>query len=70
MRPSWPAWRRGSRRPRRPGRRSSADESALAGPPEPGEEELHVLREYALLAGERGVLLGPRGDFSSMCFPR
>jgi hypothetical protein len=30
----------------------------------------HVLREYALLAdGERGVLVGPRGDFSWMCFP-
>ena len=41
------------------------------GHPEPGEEEPHVLREYALLAdGERGVLLGPRGDFSWMCFPR
>ncbi len=31
----------------------------------------HVLREYALLAdGERGILVGPRGDFSWMCFPR
>ncbi len=30
----------------------------------------HVLREYALLAdGERGVLVGPRGDFSWLCFP-
>ena len=30
-----------------------------------------VLREYALLAdGERGVLVGPRGDFVWMCFPR
>jgi hypothetical protein len=30
----------------------------------------HVLREYALLAdGERGVLVGPRGDFAWMCFP-
>ena len=30
----------------------------------------HVLREYALLAdGERGVLVGPRGDFVWMCFP-
>jgi alpha,alpha-trehalase len=36
--------------------------------PEPGP---HVLREYALLAdGERGILVGPRGDFSWMCFPR
>jgi GH15 family glucan-1,4-alpha-glucosidase len=31
----------------------------------------HVLREYALLAdGERGVLVGPRGEFAWMCFPR
>ena len=30
-----------------------------------------MLREYALLAdGERGVLVGPRGDFVWMCFPR
>lgn len=30
----------------------------------------HVLREYAMLAdGERGVLVGPRGDFAWMCFP-
>ncbi len=31
----------------------------------------HVLREYALLAdGERGAVVGPRGDFAWMCFPR
>ncbi|MGH9102216.1 MAG: glycoside hydrolase family 15 protein [Acidimicrobiales bacterium] len=31
----------------------------------------HVLREYALLAdGERGALVGPRGDISWMCAPR
>ncbi|HET8978362.1 MAG TPA: glycoside hydrolase family 15 protein [Solirubrobacteraceae bacterium] len=31
----------------------------------------HVLREYALIAdGERGVIVGPRGDFAWMCFPR
>jgi alpha,alpha-trehalase len=31
----------------------------------------HPLRDYALLAdGERGVLVGPRGDFAWMCFPR
>jgi GH15 family glucan-1,4-alpha-glucosidase len=31
----------------------------------------HSLREYALLAdGERGVLVGPRGEFAWMCFPR
>jgi alpha,alpha-trehalase len=34
------------------------------------ELEPQTLREYALLAdGERGVLLGPRGDFAWMCFP-
>jgi hypothetical protein len=28
----------------------------------------HVLREYALLAdGERGIIVGPRGDFAWMC---
>ena len=32
---------------------------------------LHVLREYALLAdGERGALVGPRGDIVWMCSPR
>ncbi len=31
----------------------------------------HVLREYALLAdGERGVAVGPEGDFAWMCAPR
>jgi hypothetical protein len=35
------------------------------------EFPLHVLSEYALLAdGERGVLVGPRGDFVWMCTPR
>jgi GH15 family glucan-1,4-alpha-glucosidase len=30
-----------------------------------------VLREYALLAdGERGIVVGPSGDFAWMCFPR
>ncbi len=30
----------------------------------------HVLREYALLAdGERGALVGPRGDVAWLCFP-
>ena len=30
-----------------------------------------MLRDYAFLAdGERGVLVGPRGDISWMCFPR
>lgn len=40
-------------------------------PPPTGAAEPHVLREYALIAdGERGVLIGPRGDFSWLCFPR
>ena len=31
----------------------------------------HVLREYAVLAdGERGILVGRRGDFAWMCAPR
>ena len=35
------------------------------------EFPLHVLSEYALLAdGERGILIGPRGDFAWMCAPR
>jgi hypothetical protein len=30
----------------------------------------HVLREYALIAdGERGALIGPRGDIAWLCFP-
>jgi alpha,alpha-trehalase len=30
----------------------------------------HTLREYALLAdGERGALVGPRGDIAWLCFP-
>ena len=30
----------------------------------------HSLRDYALLAdGERGVVVGPRGEFAWMCFP-
>ncbi len=37
----------------------------------PAEFPLQVLREYALLAdGERGILVGPRGDFAWMCAPR
>jgi alpha,alpha-trehalase len=31
----------------------------------------HVLREYALIAdGERGAVVGPRGDLCWMCFPQ
>ncbi len=30
-----------------------------------------VLRQYALIAdGERGIVVGPRGDFCWMCLPR
>jgi GH15 family glucan-1,4-alpha-glucosidase len=37
-------------------------------PPDVGP---HVLREYGLLAdGERGVLVGPRGDLAWLCAPR
>lgn len=35
------------------------------------DETPHVLREYALLAdGERGIIVGPRGDCCWMCLPR
>jgi GH15 family glucan-1,4-alpha-glucosidase len=44
---------------------------AEAEAPEVGVERPHVLREYSLLAdGERGALVGPRGDIVWMCFPR
>jgi alpha,alpha-trehalase len=37
----------------------------------PGAAAPYVLREYTLLAdGERGVVVGPRGDFAWLCFPR
>ena len=42
-------------------------------PPVPAasSELPHVLREYALLAdGERGALIGPRGDICWLCLPR
>ncbi|BBZ28553.1 glycoside hydrolase [Mycolicibacterium madagascariense] len=36
-----------------------------------GIPQPHVLREYALLAdGERGALIGPRGDIAWLCAPR
>ena len=36
-----------------------------------GDFPPHVLREYALVAdGERGALVGPRGDFAWLCAPR
>jgi GH15 family glucan-1,4-alpha-glucosidase len=35
------------------------------------EQWSHVLREYAVLAdGQRGIVVGPRGDFAWMCMPR
>ncbi len=44
--------------------RSERDSIAEIGAP-------HILREYALIAdGERGAIVGPRGDFTWMCFPR
>jgi hypothetical protein len=37
----------------------------------PAHWEPTVLREYALVAdGERGILIGPRGEMVWMCFPR
>ena len=44
--------------------------NARADFPAPVEYPLQVLREYALLAdGERGVLVGPRGELAWMCVP-
>lgn len=38
---------------------------------DPPSRAPHVLREYALLSdGERGAVLGPRGDIVWMCMPR
>jgi hypothetical protein len=49
--------------PTRP-RPAPADAAPASVPP-------HVLREYALLAdGERGAVIGPRGDLAWLCFPR
>jgi hypothetical protein len=43
----------------------------VAASPATPEFPLHVLSEYPLLAdGERGILVGPRGDFVWMCAPR
>ena len=45
------------------GRSETVIDSALVKP--------HVLREYALLAdGERGAVVGPRGDIAWLCAPR
>jgi hypothetical protein len=44
--------------------KTSHDDEAVSYPP-------HVLRDYTFLAdGERGILVGPRGDFAWMCAPR
>ena len=45
--------------------------STRAVSPEADPFPLHVLREYALLAdGQRGALVGPRGECAWMCAPR
>ena len=45
--------------------------AAPATPQSPAQFPPQVLREYALLAdGERGILVGPHGDFVWMCVPR
>jgi GH15 family glucan-1,4-alpha-glucosidase len=53
-------------------RAKDEDETAAAGRQLSLAVEVpHILREYALLAdGERGVIVGPRGDFAWMCFPQ
>ncbi|HKA97291.1 MAG TPA: trehalase-like domain-containing protein [Streptosporangiaceae bacterium] len=39
--------------------------------PSTGEFPPHTLRDYALIAdGERGALIGPRGEIIWMCAPR
>ena len=43
----------------------------MTAPSKAGEFAPHVLREYALIAdGERGALIGPRGEIVWMCMPR
>jgi alpha,alpha-trehalase len=56
----------------RGGQRCAVAETTQApAPPAAAAPAPHVLREYALLAdGERGVVVGPRGDFAWLCFPR
>ncbi|MFJ2895038.1 glycoside hydrolase family 15 protein [Streptomyces sp. NPDC087218] len=40
-------------------------------PPRGGTPQPHALRDYALIAdGERGALVGPRGDIPWLCAPR
>ena len=65
--------RRGHFGRRRPGRRAGAAVSRDAnGRARHADTEApHVLREYALLAdGQRGAVLGPRGDIAWLCVPR
>jgi GH15 family glucan-1,4-alpha-glucosidase len=51
--------------------RTTSAPDAAPGAATPWRSAPHVLREYALLAdGERGVVVGPRGDFAWLCFPR
>ena len=68
------ARRDAGRRARRGCRQRDSREAmnvAAAGGESSGIDAPHVLREYALLAdGERGIVVGPRGDFAWMCFPR
>jgi hypothetical protein len=42
----------------------------MSKPPDLAVPNPHVLNEYALVAdGERGILVGPHGDYTWMCFP-
>ena len=51
-------------------RQQSVVRREVIGNQEPMVPSPHVLREYALLAdGERGAVIGPRGDIVWMCFP-
>ncbi len=65
--------RRGGRG--RGGGRHSGDETGAMSPAASpadavGAQRPAVLRDYALLAdGQRGILVGPRGDLAWMCFP-
>jgi hypothetical protein len=51
--------------------RGIATTAAMNGLDAPSRLAPHALREYALVAdGERGALIGPRGDVAWMCVPR
>ena len=50
--------------------RSAPTQTKRAGGERSHSSPPHTLREYAVLAdGNRGILVGPRGDFAWMCFP-